>query len=117
MLPTGRRVELADAAGFQEGRRFRNLQLDDVFTRLTFSQGACQASIHDPTSEHTLVQRWDNAFRECVVFTAPHREAICIEPLTCVPNCMELAGQGIDAGLKILPPGGSFAARVEISVS
>jgi aldose 1-epimerase len=117
MLPSGRRLELSDAAAFEHGQRFGDLKLDDAFTGLKFSAGASAASIHDPASGLAMTQRCDNTFRECVVYTAPHRQAICIEPLTCVPNCFELAGRGVDAGLKIVPPGGSFTARVEISVS
>jgi aldose 1-epimerase len=64
-----------------------------------------------------VTQRFDQSFRECVGFTPPHREAICIEPLTCTPNCFALTQQGVDAGLRIVPPGGSFTAQVEISVS
>jgi aldose 1-epimerase len=116
MLPTGQRLELPDAAALQSGRRFGDLQLDDAFTGLKFANGSCPASIHDPASGHTVTQRFDRSFRECVVYTAPHREAICIEPLTCVPNCFELASRGIDAGLKIVPPGASLVARVEIFV-
>ena len=82
-----------------------------------FADDWCAASIHDPASGCTVTQRWDDAFRECVVYTPPHREAICIEPLTCVPSCFELTARGIDAGLRVVPPGGSFAARVEIGVS
>jgi aldose 1-epimerase len=117
MLPTGRRMKLPDAAAYQAGQRFGDLQLDDVFSGLNFSGEWCEASIHDPASGRTVTQRFDRTFRECVVFTPPHREAICIEPLTCTPNCLELTKQGIDAGLRIVPPGGSFTARVEISVT
>jgi aldose 1-epimerase len=117
MLPTGRRVELPAAAAFQAGQRFGDLKFDDVFGGLRFANGLCESSIHDPASGCTMTQCFAEAFRECVVYTPPHREAICIEPLTCVPDCFDLAKQGIDAGLKILPPGGSFAARVEIVVS
>jgi len=117
MLPTGRRLELADAAALQAGRPYGELKLDDAFTGLQVSDGWSSASIHDPTSGRTMTQRFDSTFRECVVYTPPHREAICIEPLTCVPNCFALSSQGIDAGLKIIPPGGSITARVEIGVS
>jgi aldose 1-epimerase len=116
MLPTGQRLELPDAAAFQAGRRFGDLQLDDAFSGLQFMDGWCTSSIQDRASGHTLTQRFDGVFRECVVYTAPHREGICIEPLTCVPSCFELARRGIDAGLRVLEPGGSFSARVEISV-
>jgi aldose 1-epimerase len=116
MLPTGRRLELNDAAALQVGRPYGELKLDDAFTGLQFADGWSSASIRDPASGITMNQRFDSAFRECVVYTPPHREAICIEPLTCVPNCFELSSRGIDAGLKIVPPGGSFSARVEINV-
>jgi aldose 1-epimerase len=99
------------------GRPFRDITFDDVFCGLSFSDGWCTASIHDPASGCTLTQRFDAAFRECVVYTPPHREAICIEPYTCVPGCFELSLRGIDAGLTIVPPGGSFRAHVEISVA
>jgi aldose 1-epimerase len=115
MLPTGRRLSVPDAAALQAGKRFGELQLDDVFAGLTFDEGWCRAEVHDPGSGVTIAERFDGAFRECVVFTPPHREAICIEPYTCVPGAFDLAQQGHDVGLRVLPPGGSFAAVVEIS--
>jgi aldose 1-epimerase len=118
MLPTGRRLDLPNATAFQAGQRFADLQLDDALSGLQFANnGWCASSIHDPASGRTMTQRFDDPFRECVVYTPPHREAICIEPLTCVPACFELTARGIDAGLRIIPPGGSFTARVEISAS
>lgn len=117
MLPTGRRLELPDASDLQAGKKFAALKFDDVFSGLRFDGEWCAASIHDPASGVTMTQRFDRAFRECVVYTAPHRQAICIEPLTCVPSCFDLAARGIDAGMRIVPPGGSFSCRVEISVT
>jgi aldose 1-epimerase len=116
MLPTGSRLAVPSAAELQAGQPFSKLQFDDAFTGLKSASGLITASIHDPVSGCTVAQRFDTSFRECVVYTPPHREAICIEPLTCVPNCFELARQGIDAGLKIVPPGGSFTAGVNIQL-
>ena len=116
MLPTGRRMELPNAAAFQAGQRFGNLKFDDVFSGLAFDGGWCTASLRDPAGGHTLTQRFSEAFRECVVYTPPHREAICIEPYTCVAGGFALASRGIDAGVRIVPPGESFTAVVEISV-
>jgi aldose 1-epimerase len=116
MLPTGRRLELPNTAAFQVGQRFGDLKFDDVFSGLAFDGGWCTASLHDPASGNTLTQRFSEAFRECVVYTPPHREAICIEPYTCVAGGFELANRGIDAGVRVVPPGGSFSAVVEISV-
>ena len=117
MLPTGRRIKLKHADVFQAGQRYGDLKLDDVCTGLEFNGEWCESSIHDPASGRTITQRFDHSFRECVVYTPPHREAICIEPLTCAPNSFELARQKIDAGLRTLAPGESFTARVEISVT
>jgi aldose 1-epimerase len=117
MLPTGRRLELPNAAAFPAGQRFGDLKFDDVFSGLAFEGGWCTASLHDPASGYTLTQRFSNAFHECVVYTPPHREAICIEPYTCVAGGFELESRGIDAGVRVVPPGGSFTAVVEISVS
>ena len=49
-----------------------------------------------------------------MVYNPPHRQAICIEPYTCLPNPFELERQGIDTGLSVLPPGKSVRARIEI---
>ena len=117
MLPTGRMLALPNEAAFAAGQRFGQMQFDDVFTGLAFGGGWCSASIFDPSSGCTVTQRFDGAFRECVVYTPPHRQAICIEPYTCVPGAFALEERGIDAGLRIVPPGGSFAARVEINVT
>ena len=116
MLPTGRQLNLADAAAFQVGQRFADLKLDDVFSGLVFDGGWCTAAVHDPASGHTVTQRFSDVFRECVVYTPPHRGAICIEPYTCVAGGFSLASRGLDAGIRIVPPGGSFTAAVEISV-
>jgi aldose 1-epimerase len=116
MLPTGRRLPLENAGQFAAGQRFAEMKFDDAFTGLEFSSGWCQPSIHDPESGATVTVAFDSAFRECVVYTPPHREAICIEPYTCVAGAFNL-DPGLDTGLRILPPGGSFTAQVEFRVS
>lgn len=117
MLPTGRRLEVANSAALHQGQRFAALHFDDVFAGLSFTNQWCSASIHDPASGATVTQRFDGAFRECVVYTPPHREAICIEPYTCVPGAFALHERGIDAGLQIIAPGQSLRAAVEIAAA
>lgn len=117
LLPTGRKLPLDDPQRWQAGRPFGTLVLDDVFGDLVFQEGFATASIHDPHSGRTVTCRFDAAFRECVVYTPPHREAICIEPYTCVPGAAELSSRGIDAGLKIVPPGERLTARFQIELS
>jgi aldose 1-epimerase len=116
MNATGRLLPVADASVYQRGQEFGSMQYDNVFSGLVFSGEECCASIEDPESGRRVVLSFDRAFRECVVYTPPHREAICIEPYTCVPDAFRLARQGIDAGLRVLAPGESFLARMAISV-
>ncbi|MGE3780537.1 MAG: hypothetical protein AB7F89_25330, partial [Pirellulaceae bacterium] len=92
------------------------LRLDNAFTGLTPPGGPHLAKLYDPETKLTVEQIWDGVFRECVVYTPGHREAICIEPLTCVPGAFDLAARGVDAGLRILPPGGRLTGTVTIAV-
>ncbi len=116
MIPSGRRLAVENADRFAAGPRFADMKFDDVFTRLEFDDGWCRPSIHDPESGATVTIAFDAAFRECVVYTPPHREAVCIEPYTCLAGAFSLAERNLDTGLRVLPPGGSFTAQVEFHV-
>ena len=117
LIPTGRRIPVAGAEDYQSGLHFGGLQLDNVFTNLQFDGEWCSASIEDPDTTRRLTIRWDRAFPHCVVFTPPHREAICIEPYTCAPGAVQLQPRGIDADLWLLKPGETRTARSEIALS
>jgi aldose 1-epimerase len=57
---------------------------------------------------------WTTAdFREAVLFTPPHRRAVCIEPYTCVTDAVNLQANGVDAGWRVLPIGGQWTGVVE----
>ena len=117
MLPTGRTVANDAAHDLSEGKPFGETQLDDVLTELSSHEGRIATKIADSNSGRTMTMTFDDSFRECVVYNPPHREAFCIEPLTCVPNAYDLEAQGIATGLRILEPGESFSANIEISVA
>jgi aldose 1-epimerase len=116
MLPTGRRLAVEDPAVYRSGLPFGSLRFDDVFTGLGFESGWCTCRIVDPRSGHRIEVEFDTAFRECVVYNPPHRQAVCIEPYTCVPNAPELSQRGIETGLRVLPPGEQFRAFVNMRV-
>jgi aldose 1-epimerase len=116
MLAIGKRASVEDPEKFRSGLRFNEMKFDDVFTDLKFDGDRCSPALCSPDGRPVVKLCFDRTFRECVVYTPPHREAICIEPYTCVPDCFRLEPQGIDAGLRILPPGDSFGATVEIRV-
>ena len=112
LLPTGRKLPLADAAEFAAGKPFCELHLDDPFSGLASSGGEVQASVSDPEGQTRLVLKFDDTFREIVAFTPPHRQAICIEPYTAAPDAIHLNPRGVDAGLRVLRPGESFTATI-----
>ncbi len=116
MNATGQKLPLADAAALQQGRPFAALTLDNVFSDLMFQESTCQAAVEDPGTGTRVILSFDRTFRECVVYTPPHRQAICIEPYTCVPDPFRLEQIGVDAGLRVLAPGESFTASQEIRV-
>jgi aldose 1-epimerase len=117
MLPTGRRLAVPNSAALQSGAPFRDMTYDDIFTGLQFQDDWCTAAILDPRAQRTLKLQFDRIFRECIVYTPPHREAICIEPETCVPNAFDLSRRGLDAGPTQLPPGCSVQGRIRMELS
>ncbi len=114
MNATGNCQMLEDRQSYMEGLAFDKMHFDNVFGKLVFDNGLCTTAISDLQSGRTMTMTFDDQFRELVVYTPPHRSAICIEPYTCVPDCFRLALAGIDAGLRVLAPGESFATRVTI---
>ncbi len=104
MIPTGKKVPVANANQLRTGVPFGDLQLDNVFAELGSEAGQRVSQIVMGDGSGTLEVRFDEGFRELVAFTPPHREAICIEPYTCCPGAVVMDPQGIDAGLKVLQP-------------
>jgi aldose 1-epimerase len=119
MLPTGRRLKFSpeEAARYANGQKFAEMRYDDVFADLAYNGRWCEASIDDPDRTHAMKLRFSDLFRECVVYTPPHREAICIEPYTCVPGPFDLERRGIDSGLRVIEPGEQLRAVVEITLA
>lgn len=117
-LPTGAAVSVDAARDLRSGRRYGDFQLDDVLTGLAAEHGRVATSVTDPSSGRTLTQTFDAAaFPYVVAFTAAHREAVCLEPYTTLPNAFELLAQGRDPNLLVLPPGGTWSTRIEMTLS
>jgi aldose 1-epimerase len=93
---------------------FGETQLDDVFTDLAARDGRVVCRLLDGVNQRRLSVVFDATFGQCVVFNPPHREAICIEPYTAVPDAFTLDGRGIATGLRVLAPGESFQAAIEL---
>ena len=115
LIATGERIALPEAEQFQQGMKFSDTSFDNVFSGLSFDEDEqCRAYIIDQSEERScqMVMSFNDVFRECVVYNPPHRESICVEPYTCVPDAHRLAVKGVDAGLRVLQPDESFQAEV-----
>lgn len=55
-------------------------------------------------------------FRDLVLFVPPHRQAVCVEPYTCVTDAIHLHAQGIASGLRVLQPGERWQTSLTITV-
>ena len=114
-LPTGLRRPLPVEKDLRDGEYFDILQFDDILTGLTAtSENAIECVILDEAAGLMVSQRCDRRFRNVVVYTPRERNAICLEPYTCITDAVHLQSQGIEAGLEVLPPGEKTRLGIEI---
>jgi aldose 1-epimerase len=117
LIATGRRLPVRQDKDLRQGMAFAETRLDNIFWDLEAANGRVQTQIDDPTAGCRLQISFDQAIPGCVVFNPPHREAICIEPYSCVPDAWRLAEEGIDAGGRVLSPGESWDTWMEIELT
>ncbi len=115
-LPTGQRVPVDGHIDLREGRRLGERPLDDVLTGIPHENGHIETLAMDERAGLQVSQKTDSIFRELVVYTPPHGRAVCLEPYTCVTDAVNLASQGHDSGLLVLPPGGEVRTWITIEV-
>jgi len=116
LRPTGKHEVTVTSRRMREGITFGETQLDNVFGGLQFADGICQASIHDPHADRNLTITFGSESRFCVVFNPPHREAICIEPYTTLPDPFTLRAQGIEPYQNVLDPGQQWRTEFEFRI-
>jgi aldose 1-epimerase len=116
MRPTGKREP--EPFGLASGAPFGGLTLDDVFDHEPAFENLDSppetlrvAKIEGPNGRMEI--RYDVDYPFAVLYTPPHREAICIEPYTCLPGSIPKGEQGTATGLRILPPGDRWTTAVE----
>jgi len=114
LLPTGKRLPVEERNDLREGQTLGGDPLDDVLTGVTVRDGRIESIVMDAKAGLQIAQTTDSIFRECVVYTPPGRPSVCVEPYTCVTDAINLQQQGIDAGLRVLEPGGEFHTWIEI---
>lgn len=122
-LPTGQIRDVDEPRDLRHGQNLAELQLDDVMTKLfTFAYDQNDALgltgvLQHPGGKGMLTLWTADDFRELVLFTPPHREAICLEPYTCTTDAINLSPRGIDAGLRVLQPGEHWQGVVEMHLA
>ena len=114
MIPTGRQLALEPDEDYRAGVALEDLKLDDIFTGLSTDGDQVVTSILDPGSGLRVTQSFDDSFPHCVVYTPPHREAICIEPYSMVSAAYQLEGATDRCGLRVLQPGEEAGFHVTI---
>ncbi|MEX2026112.1 MAG: aldose 1-epimerase, partial [Pirellulaceae bacterium] len=117
-IPTGKRIAVEAQRNLAAGLRLADHQFDTVFTGIEpDADGKVRTTLRDPRSGQVLTQTFDRRFTQCVVYTPPHREAICLEPYTCVPDALRLAAKGHVTGLAILKPGESVTMELKLEMA
>jgi aldose 1-epimerase len=118
MVPTGRRLAAPGHQPLAAGLRLDDHQFDTVFTGVRPDpDGRVRTRLQDPATGRVLTQTFESIFTQCVIYTPGHRQAICLEPYTCVPDAIRLAADGHPTGLQILKPGESFETTIKLGVS
>jgi len=118
MLPTGRQLPVPAEQRLASGLRLNDHQFDNCFTgMLPDADGKVRTRLTDLAHRRVVTQTFDRSFTQCIVYTPPHREAICLEPYTCVPDFFRLAAEGHETGMQLLTPGEAFETRIQISVT
>jgi aldose 1-epimerase len=117
-LPTGEREPVPASLDWNEQRLVGDTVLDTLYTRIGTTASpngdlVCRAGLRHAEASGALRVWADAAFRELVLFTPPHRQALCIEPYTCATDAIHLDTQGIDAGWRVLDVDAEWSAAVE----
>jgi aldose 1-epimerase len=121
-LPTGERRPVEGRLDLRTPRPFPGLKLDDVLTGLPDEEGTSDGMrllgvVREPMVGAEVRLRAAPAFRELVLYTPGHRQAVCLEPYTCATDAVNLQERGIDAGWQVLPPGGRWSADVVMALA
>lgn len=117
MLPSGRRLPVSDRHDLRTGLPFAQTELDDVYTSVTSVGGRVTCTITDAAAGRRLELAFDDLGREVVVYNPPHRQAICLEPYTAVPDAFRLGAAGQATGLWELAPGERREMSIEITLA
>jgi aldose 1-epimerase len=112
-LPTGRVIPVPPEKDFRSERALGDLLLDDGYTDIV-APGEC--ALISPDGGTRVVVRYDEAFRELVIYAPATIPTLCMEPYSCATDAFNLASRGIDGGMVVLEAGGDWRGVVEIAL-
>lgn len=117
-LPTGVRKDLPEALDFRKPRPIGTTELDYVLTGVRSEAPRAGnlvevARLSHPAAMGGVRFLADAAFRDLVLFTPPHRQAVAVEPYTCSADAANLAARGIDTGWQLLGQNATWSGTVE----
>lgn len=116
LLPVGETVPASDKIAFPGRVPLGGVVLDDPFCGLLrAAEGSAEpivTRVIDPASGAMIRAAWSAEFSACVLFTPPHRQAVCIEPYTVLPGQRTFDPS---AGWRILEAGESLGGRYSVS--
>jgi aldose 1-epimerase len=117
-IPTGRAEPVPSDLDFRTRRPIGGLVLDRLFGDLGLEGAAAGeltevARLGHRSAPGEVAVAVSPAFRQLLLFTPPHRQAVAIEPYTCASDAANLEDRGIDAGWAVLPPEGTWQTTVE----
>ena len=117
-IATGEKVRVPSEFDFWDPQKVGYAALDTLLGDLPYGTPGVPGQVAYITSNHSVAAiriEVDDAFRELLLFTPPHRTALAVEPYTCTSDALNLEARGVDAGLRILAPGAEFTATVRYS--
>ncbi|QVL33681.1 aldose 1-epimerase [Telmatocola sphagniphila] len=116
-LPTTKKLDIQGETDFLRARKIEKTNIDLLYTDMTGPLEPDGLRIHGrlthPKAPGALEVYADASFRESVIFTSVHRQAVCIEPYTCASDAVNLAAQGFNCGLITVETGKSISGKVE----
>ncbi len=115
VLPTGKQLDVTGAFDLRPGTPIGETAYDDVYGGISGGADQRVCTVNDAANGRQIQVAFGEEYNTVVVYTPPHREAVCIEPYTCVPDVFWLTEQGHEVGLRVLQPGESFTTHVEFS--
>lgn len=117
-LPTGRQVLTPPPLDFSLARPLGSAPLDDVYSELARdADGLATCRLVDPRAGAAVALCFGPEFPHLAAFAPDGRNAVCLEPYTCVTDAINLAPWLTGTGLVTLAPGETWRGNVRLEVS